>query len=316
MTKDNAIDPEWKVKVVMAMMHKAGFTSWSDYTVAEARAFNNQARNPLMDLFFGKPIALPFVEDVTMVGRTGPIAGRVYRPNTNRSLPMLVYFHGGGWTIGNLDSHDKNCRRIAHEAQRLVFAVDYRLAPEHKFPAAVDDAVDAVAWVAEHGSRFGGIPDNIAVAGDSAGGNLAAVVCQLARDAGGPSIAQQVLIYPATDMSRVYASEETYADAPMLSRKDMHWYYTHYLNSDADKRDARCSPLLGRLHDLPPALIMTAEFDAILDQGRIYAEALQAYGNTVVYKMYPRQIHGFLSLAGLSGQADVAFADMARFLQG
>lgn len=316
MKKFDELDIEWKVKVMLALLRKSGFTAWSDYTVAEARAFNNQARNPLTDLFFGKPVALPFVEDVTMTGRDGAIAGRVYRPNTNRSLPMLVYFHGGGWVLGNLDSHDKICRRIAHEAQRLVFAVDYRLAPEHKFPAAVADAFDAIAWVAEHGAHFGGIPDNIAVAGDSAGGNLSAVVCQMVRDAGVTPISKQVLIYPITDMSRIYPSEEKYADASMLSQKNLHWYDAHYINSAADKRDVRFSPLLGRLHNLPPALIMTAEFDTILDQGRIYAEALQAYGNTVVYKMYPRQIHGFLSLAGISGQADTAFADIARFLRG
>lgn len=302
---------ERKLKWGLRLMALAGIKPFHKMTMAEVRAQEAAPRNFVTDLILGKPLPLAEVKDDRIDGRL-PI--RVYKPTLRPPAPLLVYFHGGGWVVGNLESHDAICRRLARDSGRIVVAVDYRRAPEYPFPTAVSDAFDALCWVGKNGRAFGGDVGDIAVAGDSAGGNLAAVVCQLARDHGGPTLTRQALIYPATDGSRTYPSETAYADAPILTRADMHWFMNHYLRDEADQRDPRFSPLLGDLHDLPPALILTAEYDPLLDQGKAYADALTAAGNRVAYRCYPRQPHGFLSFAAMSGQAEAAFADIGRFL--
>jgi acetyl esterase len=214
------------------------------------------------------------------VGPAGPIPLRFYRgqgvPN-DKLQPALIYFHGGGWVIGDLESHDQVCRALANATPCLVVAVDYRLAPEHKFPAAAEDAVAATRWIAANATRLGIDARCLAVGGDSAGGNLAAVVSLEARDRSGPRLVHQLLVYPGTDMRMGWPSAERHAEQLPLTRAGMRWFIAHYLRSAADEADWRASPLRApSFAGLPPALIITAGFDPLCDQGEAYAKALQS----------------------------------------
>ncbi len=238
-------------------------------------------------------------EDSAVPAPTGDIPVRVYRPRgADDGLPILLYCHGGGWVIGNLDTHDHACRELCVGAGCLVVSVDYRLAPEAKFPAAVHDSWAALQWVAANAEDLGGDPARIAVGGDSAGGNLAAVMSLLARDNGGPQLVFQLLVYPAVDMDFSRPSIEENADGYVLTRDHMTWFRGHYLRSDADRADFRASPLLAPDHGgLPPALVITAEFDPLRDEGRAYAEALRAAGVPAALSNYEGQVHVFLQLS-------------------
>ena len=238
-------------------------------------------------------------EDSAVPGPAGDIPVRIYRPKgAGPGLPILVYYHGGGWVIGDLDTHDYAARELCAGAGCLVVAVDYRLAPEAQFPAAVDDSWAALQWVADNAAALGGDPSRIAVGGDSAGGNLSAVMSLLARDADGPHLAFQLLIYPAVDMEFSRPSIDDNADGYVLTKDHMIWFRAHYLRSDADRADFRASPLLASDHsDLPPALIITAEFDPLRDEGRDYAEKLQAAGVATTLSNYEGQVHVFFQLA-------------------
>jgi acetyl esterase len=241
---------------------------------------------------------------------------RIYRPVPDEHLPVIVFYHGGGWAIGGLETHDAICRRLAVENGALVVAVDYRLAPEHKFPAGVEDAYDATYWVAEHALDLGADPDKLIVMGDSAGGNFAAVVSQMARDLAGPRIAYQVLLYPAVDCVEIYPSKERYDDTPVLSREMMIYFRDQYVNQEDELADCRVSPLLADdLSNLPPALIVTAEYDPLCDEGRIYADRLREAGNEVDYVCYPRMVHGFISFGRLASQSEAAFARIKQVLK-
>ena len=239
------------------------------------------------------------VEDSAVPGPAGDIPVRVYRPQDGgTSLPILVYYHGGGWVIGDLNTHDHACRELSAGAGCIVVAVDYRLAPEAQFPAAVDDSWAALQWVAANADSLGGDPDRIAVGGDSAGGNLSAVMALLARDAGGPALVFQLLIYPAVDMEFARPSIDENADGYVLTKDHMIWFRGHYLRSDADRADFRASPLLAADHaGLPPALVVTAEFDPLRDEGRDYAEKLQAAGVEATLSNYEGQVHVFFQLS-------------------
>ncbi|MCE9651157.1 MAG: alpha/beta hydrolase [Parvibaculum sp.] len=240
------------------------------------------------------------VEDRNIPGPDGDIPVRLYTPVAagGDALPVLVYFHGGGWVIGDLETHDALCRTFANEAGCKVVAVDYRLAPEHRFPAAADDCLAAVKWVEANGSDIGVDATRIAVAGDSAGGNLAAVVSQLAKAAKGPKIAFQLLIYPVTDTNVDTASYRANATGYFLERDGMIWFFDHYLNG-ADRNDTRIAPLkAASLAGLPPAYVVTAGFDPLKDEGRAYAEALKAAGVPTEYVNYEGMIHGFFNLQG------------------
>ena len=216
------------------------------------------------------------------------------------TLPALVYFHGGGWVIGDLDTHDGVCRLIANAAQCAVISVDYRLAPEHKFPAAVDDAWAATRWIVGHAGQLAIDPTRVAVGGDSAGGNLAAVVALMARDAGGPTLALQVLQYPVTDLSAETRSYQDFAEGYTLTRTGMRWFKAHYLDKPEDARDWRVSPLLApSLAGVAPALIVTAGFDPLRDEGTAYAERLRDAGVTVDYVCYGGMLHGFTPMGKL-----------------
>jgi acetyl esterase len=261
-------------------------------------------------------VAVAEVRDVEVEGAAGRLAGRVYRPEAQGALPTIVFFHGGGFVIGDLDTHDNQCRMLCREAEAVVISVDYRLAPEAPFPAGVEDCLAATRWAAEHVAELGGDGDRIAVAGDSAGGNLAAVVAQLARDSGGPALAAQLLLYPGTDFVGGYPSETENAEGYFLTREDMEWFEGHYTR-DADHRDPRLSPIhAGDLSGLPPAVLVTAEFDPLRDQGEAYGRALEAAGVPVVLRRYDGLIHGFFDLGALSPAAAEAVREICADLRG
>jgi acetyl esterase len=239
---------------------------------------------------------------------------RLYRPVKNEKLPALVYFHGGGWTIGDIDTHDVLCRQLAAGARCVVVSVDYRLAPEYPFPAAVDDCFAATRYVADNAAKLN--IGSIAVGGDSAGGNLAAAVSLLARDAGGPAIAFQLLIYPATDQRLATASHQRNAQGYLLTRDAIDYFRRAYLPDEKDWTDWRASPLLAESHaDLPPALVITAGFDPLLDEGRAYAERLKAAGGAVEYREYADMVHGFILFGGVLDTANTAVADCCTALR-
>ena len=241
-------------------------------------------------------------------------AMRVYRPVAGEVMPALVYFHGGGWTIGDVDTHDALCRQLALGARCVVFSVDYRLAPEHPFPAAVADCFAATRYVAEHAGELE--VRAIAVGGDSAGGNLAAVVSLLARDAGAPAIAFQLLVYPATDQRCATPSHERNAEGYLLTRDAIQYFRRHYLPHERDWSDWQASPLLAKSHaDLPPALVLTAGYDPLIDEGRAYADKLRAAGVAVDYREYADMVHGFVLFGGVLDTANSAVADCCAALR-
>lgn len=240
------------------------------------------------------------VEEITVPGPASDIRVRLYRPEDGGDgLPLLVYFHGGGHVIGSLDSHDEVARALCAGTHCLVASVDYRLAPEHKFPAAIDDAFAATQWLAANAAAIGGDAARIAVGGDSAGANIAAVVALLARDAGGPALVAQQLVYPVADYGCRSASYETYATGyGPLTDAGMRWFQGHYLRQPADSEDWRASPLKAPdLSGLPPALVITAECDVLHDEGVAFAAALAAAGTPVELVDWPGMIHGFFSFA-------------------
>lgn len=282
--------------------------------VAEARRLYREARRAVQP----DPPEMASVEDRLIPGPAGSIPIRAYRPlasEERRILPALVFFHGGGWTIGDLDTHDTLCRTLADEARCAVVAVDYRLAPEHKFPAAVDDAVSATRWVAENAEALRLDPERLAVGGDSAGGNLAEVVALTARDAGGPRIAFQLLIYPATMIDADFPSVAANGKGYALTQDLMAWFRAHYVRSPDDHRDWRCSPLLARdLSRLPPAFVLTAEYDPLRDEGQAYAERMRGAGVEVAQVCCPGMIHGFILMGKVIPAANEAVRQCARAL--
>jgi acetyl esterase len=237
-------------------------------------------------------------------------------PAPGPPLPAVVYFHGGGWVQGDLETHHGLCARLAKHADVLVVAIDYRLAPEHKFPAAVDDCLAAYRWVRDHGRDVGADPARVAVAGDSAGGNLSAVVSQLTAAGGTPVPTCQVLIYPAVDFALDSDSHREMPDAHVIPRDRVLWYGEQYLRTEADKADVRASPLRARsLAGQPPALVVTAGFDPLRDEGRAYADRLADAGVDVVYREYPGQIHAFVSLTKAIPQGLACTLEIADYLR-
>jgi acetyl esterase len=261
---------------------------------------------------FTQPVPPPIgsVRDLAAPGPHGPIPLRLVRPAGVAdavALPLLVYFHGGGWVIGDLDTHDVACRTLAAGAGIAVLAVDYRLAPEHRFPAAVDDCIAAVRFARAEAAALGADAARIAVGGDSAGGNLAAVACLALRDAGEPVPAFQLLIYPATDMRAVAPSHTANGQGYMLTADSIAYYRGHYMPDAAEWADWRASPLLAADHaHLPPALVLTAGFDPLRDEGRQYADALSGAGVACQYICFERQIHGFVTMGRVIDEANTA----------
>jgi acetyl esterase len=256
-------------------------------------------------IFAGSPIEMDAVVTRTIPGPAGPIPVRLYKPHeTVPPRPLIVYYHGGGWVVGGLDTHDATCRHLADETNAAVLAIDYRLAPEHRFPAAVEDAVAAFEWAVREATSLDCDPSRIGVAGDSAGGTLAAVVAQLATRAGGPKPAVQLLIYPVTDLSTKHASYRLFSQGFFLTEAEMDWYRGHYLPDETAARDPRASPLLATdLSGLPPAVVLTAGFDVLRDEGEAYAGRLKDAGVPVELRRTAGQIHGFANAIGVSPTA-------------
>jgi acetyl esterase len=246
------------------------------------------------------------VENRTIPGPAGDLDARVYRPDGDGPAPTVLLFHGGGWVIGDLDTHDNMARSLCRDCDAVVVSVDYRLAPEAPFPAAVEDAVAATRWAGEHLAELGGT-ETLAVAGDSAGGNLAAVVAQQVRDAGGPRLAAQLLVYPATDVQGDFASREDNGEGYFLDLPTMEWFLAQYAADAAVHADPRLSPLrAGSLAGLPPAVVVTAEYDPLRDEGEAYAAALRSAGVEVDYRCFDGMIHGFIDMGPHSAGAQKA----------
>ena len=284
-------------------------------SVADARAYYRDRRSVTQPVL--PEVAL--VRELQMDGPQGPIPMRLYRPigsSAGSLLPVLVYYHGGGWVIGDLDTHDSLCRALCNESGGAVVSVDSRLGPEHRFPAAVNDALAATRWVRAQAAELKLDASRLAVGGDSAGGNLAAVVSIAARDSGDLPIAYQLLIYPATDQHRSAPSHATNGEGYLLTRDTMDYFSGHYISDPAQYPDWRASPLLHTdLSKLPPALVLTAGYDPLRDEGAAYAEALTAAGNRASYVCFERQIHGFITMGKVLDEANTAVTMCAAALR-
>lgn len=263
------------------------------------------------------PGPLKPVTEISFEGPSGPLALRAYRPHSaHAELPALVFFHGGGWVVGDLDTHDHLCRHLAFAGDVVVLAVDYRLAPEHPFPAAVDDCLAAFRWAHANAAELGLDPARVAVGGDSAGGNLAAVVCLAARDDGPALPAFQLLIYPCVDFTADNASLRDNATGYLLTRTALEQFYDWYAGTTQDRRDWRVSPQWAATHaGLPPALVQTAEFDPLRDEGIAYAETLRAAGVAVEHRQYAGMVHGFARMGGRVDRGRRALDDAAAALR-
>jgi acetyl esterase len=268
----------------------------------------------------GPPEAVTSVEDAVAAGPAGPIPLRVYRPAGTHAgafpLPMLVWYHGGGWVIGDLDTADTTCRKLANRSGALVISVDYRLAPEHPAPAPLDDSWAALRWVVGAAAELGGDSSRLAVGGDSAGGNLSALLAVRARDDGLPSLRHQLLVYPATDLTMSYPSHVENGDGYLLTNEATAWFLTHYLGPDADPKDPSISPLFtDDLSGVADASIITAEFDPLRDEGEAYAVRLRDSGVAVHLRRYDGMVHGFFQLGGVTPVADSAVSEAASRLR-
>ena len=283
----------------------------SKLTPTEARQLAREVNRRLTS----PPEAVAVVKNTRISGPSAQIPLRVYIPREGKILPVLAYFHGGGWVLGGLDSVDSLCRSLANAADCVVVSVDYRLAPEHKFPAAVEDAYSATKWTANSATNFSGDPRRIAVGGDSAGGNLAAAVSLMARDKHGPPIVFQLLIYPATNHAFDTTSYSDNAEGYWLSKDDMKWFWNHYLRDEEDGRNPYASPSRAAdLSSLPPAFVITAEFDPLRDEGEAYAARLRECGVPVKAARYDGMIHDFVNIAELR-QSRVAVGEAAAELR-
>jgi acetyl esterase len=266
----------------------------------------------------GPPLPMARVERREIPGPAGTIPARLYVPRnaSEGPRPLLVYFHGGGWVIGDLDTHDSAARFLAANAELPVLSVDYRLAPEHPFPAAIDDAFAAFRWAVENAGGLGADPARVAVGGDSAGGNLAAGVSLMARDDDGPAPAMQLLIYPVTDAIGGQESRRLFADGFLLTSSDMNWFEGHYLPDAAAGQDPRVSMLRAEdLSGLAPAYVTTAGFDPLRDEGEAYAERMRAAGTSVALRRHPGLIHGFANLTAISRSSRAAMSEVAGALR-
>ncbi len=307
-----SLDPD--VLLVLDMIRLAGRPPFEQLTPGEAREAYMKSRAVLQP----EPEAVGEVRALAAPGPQGPIPLRLYRPAAAAAgpLPALVYYHGGGWLLGGLDSHDVVCRRFANAAGCIVVAVDYRMAPEHKFPAAVEDSAAATRFVCAQAATLGIDPRRIAVGGDSAGGNLAAVMALMARDGALPPLAFQLLIYPATDMAMTTISSQTITSGVPLTSTTMKWFIDHYMRSDADRIDWRASPLrAASVAGTAPALVLTAAVDPLRDEGLAYAQRLEREDVRVIGVHLSDQIHGFLSMGRVIHAADTAIDMMAAVLR-
>jgi acetyl esterase len=296
---------------------RVGGRSLMQLPADEIRAASDR-RKWLMGMPWSNAVTGRVHPDVLTTQKTaGTVPIRVYRPadSVGEVLPVVMNFHGGGFVSGDPRQSEWWCSSIAHDARAVVVSVDYRLAPEHPFPAAPDDCYAATVWTAEHAPDLGADGTRLAVMGDSAGGNLAAVVCLMARDRGGPPIAFQLLIYPMVDMVNAYPSEDENEFAPIIGKADLHVHEVYCLGGDAARSDPYASPLFGKHEGLPPALIQTAQHDPLRDQGPAYAAALLAAGVPAQVTNYVDAVHGYISIPGIVPAARQALADAVTALR-
>jgi acetyl esterase len=295
-----------QANALLRLIEEKGVPPTHTLTPAQARAYYLERRTFTQP----EPPEVASVRTLEARGPAGPIPLRSYRPAGSAPdalLPVLVYYHGGGWVIGDLETHDVLCRQLSNLSGCAVVAVDYRLAPEHRFPAAVDDAVAAARWVSANAASLKVDANRMAVGGDSAGGNLAAVVALAARDAGDLPLAFQLLIYPATDQRRGWPSHTSNGDGYLLTRDSIGYYHDHYLVDNTHDLDWRVSPLLHADHGrLPPAFVLTAGYDPLRDEGLQYAHALSAAGTRATLVNFERQVHGFLLMGRVLDEANDA----------
>jgi acetyl esterase len=299
------------VETLLAALAATGAPPIYEVSVDEARAMADS--EPMLALA-GERIEVGSVADIRIPVQDAEIGARVYTPAGDGPHPVVVFFHGGGWVICSLDSHDNVARSICRDAEAIVVSVDYRMAPEHRFPTAAHDAFAATRWVAANAGSFGGDAARLAVCGDSAGGNLSAVVTQMARDAGGPAIAFAALIYPATDLTFEGGSHIENAAGYFLEEKGMVWFMNHYL-SEADRTNPLASPALNPdLTSLPPCFITTCEYDPLRDDGEAYGAALRANGVAAETKRYDGLIHACANMTGVLEGGRQMLADVGARL--
>jgi len=285
-----------------------------DFSQVDAAQYRQLSDN-LLPTIPGDPMSE--VRDLKVAGANGDLDARLYRPSQASDLPLLVYFHGGGFVMGNLDTHDNLCRSLARQTEAVVVSVAYRLAPEHKFPAAPHDCHAATCWLVEHAAELGFDGSRLAVVGDSAGGNLALAVSQLAAQRKGPKIRYQCLFYPVTDAGCDSQSFEAFAESYLLSAKAMRWFWQQYLQEDGQADDPLASPLRAEsLAGLPPTTLFTAGFDPLRDEGEALAECLREAGVAVRMQRYEGMIHGFISMAPFVEAAAQALTEACADLRG
>lgn len=305
------LDPQ--TRALIERVTAAGAPPLHTLTAPEARRAYRESRAALA----ATPLQVEEIRELSIPGAEALLRARLYRPRAVETpLPGMVYFHGGGFVYGDLDTHDGVCRGIAHSARCTVVAVDYRLAPENKFPAAVEDAFAATQWIAANASVLGIDAARLAVAGDSAGGNLAAVVALTARKTAGPDIAMQVLVYPVTDFSGESESVARFGEGYLLTRESMRWVRRAYLRDARDAQDWRASPLrMDDLSGLPPAYIITAGFDPLRDEGQAYAQRLIRAGTPATLECFEGQVHGFLVMGGVIAAAGHAIQRIGQMMR-
>ncbi|HET8747388.1 MAG TPA: alpha/beta hydrolase [Ramlibacter sp.] len=295
-----------QAQALLRLIEEKGVPPMHTLSPADARTYYLERR------FFTQPEPphVASLREAEARGPAGPIRLRCYRPLGTPDedvLPVLVYFHGGGWVIGDLETHDTLCRELCNLSGTAVIAVDYRLAPEHRFPAAVEDAMAATRWISDNAAALKVDANRLAVGGDSAGGNLAAVVALQARDAGNLPIAFQLLIYPATDQRRGWPSHQANGQGYMLTTELIDYFHDHYFGGDAHDADWRASPLLAPNHaDLPPAFILTAGLDPLRDEGLQYAQKMSEAGSRATLVNFERELHGFILMGRVLDEANVA----------
>ena len=305
------LDPQ--VEYVLGLVEKAGYPEFWQLSAQGARELFDKT-SPVLDVKFEEVARF---EQIRVPGPAGEIRVNLYAPQPKAAgpLPLLVYFHGGGFVVGSLESYDKLCRALANRVGCLVASVDYRLAPEHKFPAAPDDCLAALCWLREHAGEIGADATRIAVGGDSAGGNLAAVTALQARDAG-LKLVYQLLVYPCTGARQDEPSHFAFAEKLLLTRKNIVWFYEQYVGADSDRDDWRLAPVLAlELAGVAPALVIVAGHDPLRDEGIAYAERLKAAGVPVEFTNYEGMVHGFFSLSGAIDGGKQAIAQSVAALR-
>lgn len=300
------LDPQ--VQALLSQMEEQGLPPFEEMSVPFARDVMGSFRD-----LQGDPEPVGEVTNVLATGPAGLLPVRVYHPSPGTALPLMIYFHGGGWVIGNVEVYDKPCRALANAGQCVVASVEYRLSPETKFPGPAEDCYSAALWLAGHAAELGADPERVIAAGDSAGGNLTAVVSLMARDRGAPRIDQQILLFPVTAPARgtTFPSYEQNADGYMLTRGAMVWFWDHYVSSPEQATEPYASPLHAKdVSGLPPAVVATAEYDPLRDEGRAYAERMSEAGVPVTSLPYDGMIHDFFLMGAAIGRTRRLLTDI------